>query len=104
MSRDPWLVLRAVLETTPPGTTVTVDSWRDEADHAQLTSAEKGAAQSHAVDAGWLTPLGLVVDGTFEALTRRSTHPAGKGRRVVLFRRTSVGYVAPGQTSLFEVA
>ena len=105
MSDHAWDCLRAVLETVEPGRTVTIDTWRDEADLAQLTSAERGAAQSRAVDEGWLKPLGLDVDGKFEALTRRSTHAAGKGRRVVLFRRTDVGQPAAtnaGQGALFQ--
>lgn len=103
MSDLAWDTLRAVLETTPAGKSFCIDSWRDEAELAQLTSAERGAAHRHAVDLRWLEPLGDDVDGQFEALTRRSQHPAGKGRRVVLFRRTDVGQpaVIAGQGALF---
>lgn len=88
MSR-PYGVLLGALVRATPGETWTVDGWRDAADLAQLTSAERGAAHEHAVDDGYLVPLGCKVGGIFHTFTIPTTHPAGKGRRVIVYARTS---------------
>lgn len=94
---EPYRVLLAALVRATPGDTWTVDGWRDEADLAQLTSAERGAAHQQAVDDGYLTPLGGTVGGVFHTFTIPTTHPAGKGRRVVVYERT--GKALPGQAA-----
>lgn len=93
--REPYRVLLAALASTHPGQTVTIDLWREQADLAQLTSAERGAAHEHAVDDGYLVPLGGKVGGTFHTFTIPTTHPAGKGRRVIVYARTAKAL--PGQ-------
>lgn len=86
---EEYRVLLAALRRADPGETWTVDMWRPEADLAQLTSAERGAAHEHAVDDGYLVPLGGKIDGRFHTFTIPTTHPAGKGRRVIVYARTS---------------
>lgn len=90
-----YQVLLHVLGRVEPGETVTIDVWRDEADAAQLTSAERGAAHEHAVDDGYLVPLGGKVGGRFHTFTIPTTHPPGKGRRVIVYARTRKSL--PGQ-------
>lgn len=92
---EPYRVLLAALRNATPGETWTVDGWRAEADMAQLTSAERGAAHEHAVDDGYLVPLGGKVGGVFHTFTIPTTHPAGKGRRVIVYARTAKAL--PGQ-------
>ena len=89
--------LLAAMTRAIPGETFTVDNWRDEADMAQLTSAERGAAHDHAVEDGYLVPLGGRVGDTFCTYTVPTTHPAGKSRRVCLYARTSKAL--PGQAA-----
>jgi hypothetical protein len=89
--------LLAALYRTTPGETVTIDLWRAEADLAQLTSAERGAAHEHAVDDGYLVPLGGKIAGVFHTFTIPTTHPAGKGRRVIVYARTNKSL--PGQAT-----
>ena len=90
-----YSTLLAALTRATPGQTWTVDNWRDEADLAQLTSAERGAAHEHAVDDGYLVPLGGKVGGRFHTFTIPTTHRAGKGRRVIVYARTAKAL--PGQ-------
>ena len=92
-----YSTLLGALVRAAPGETWTVDGWRAEADLAQLTSAERGAAHEHAVDDGYLVPLGGRIAGTFHTFTIPTTHPAGKGRRVIVYARTSKPL--PGQPS-----
>ncbi|GGL27523.1 hypothetical protein H9L10_03650 [Phycicoccus endophyticus] len=94
MTRE-YRVLIDALRKADAGETWTVDSWRTEADAAQLTSAERGAAHEHAVCDGYLVPLGTRLDGRFHTLTIPTTHPAGKGRRVIIYART--GHPLPEQ-------
>ncbi len=103
--RDPWLVLRAILETVPPVTHFSSASWHDEAVMAQLNSKQIGDAQDRAVEEGWLEPIGRWIDGQWSPNMTRATHAASKGRWVRLYVRTDTGW-APiaGQTALFEVA
>lgn len=114
---NPYATLLAALIRATPGETWTVDNWRAEADMAQLTSAERGASHERAVDDGYLVPLGGKVGGLFHTFTIPTTHPAGKGRRVVVYARTSKplpGQPTPerhheraevaGQLALVEVA
>ena len=90
-----YSTLLGALVRAAPGETWTVDSWRDEADLAQLTSAERGAAHEHAVDDGYLVPPGGRIAGTFHTFTIPTTPPAGKGRRVIVYARTAKAL--PGQ-------
>ena len=92
---NPYAILLAALVRATPGETVTIDLWREQADLAQLTSAERGAAHEHAVDDGYLVPLGGKVGGIFHTFTIPTTHPAGKGRRVIVYARTAKSL--PGQ-------
>ena len=92
---ESYRALLGALVRTSPGETVTIDTWRVEADLAQLTSAERGAAHEHAVDDGYLVPLGGKIAGVFHTFTIPTTHPAGKGRRVIVYARTAK--TLPGQ-------
>lgn len=114
---EPYRILLAALQPAHAGQTWTVDGWREQADLGQLTSAERGAAHEHAVDDGYLVPLGGKVGDTFHTFTIPTTHPAGKGRRVIVYARTAKalpGQPAPtvaghdpeqidGQTDLLEM-
>jgi len=50
-------VLLRFLQTVPANAIVTADSWRLEADSAQLSTAERGAAPGSASRLGYLEPL-----------------------------------------------
>ena len=105
MSRDPWNVLRAVLETIPAGTLWTSDAWHDEAALASLTSSEKAAAQDRAVTEGWAERIIVEVDGRTAAVQVPSLVPSRKRGAVQLLRRTSVGQpVMAGQATLWSDA
>lgn len=85
-------VIRA-LATIEPGRYVTVDHLRDALDTAQLTSAEKSGGLRAACSDGYITGVFLSLPG-FDInhpvhAAVPSTHPAGKGRYVKLWRRTS---------------
>ena len=84
-----YSTLLAALVRATRGQTWCVDNWRDEAELAQLTSAEKGAAHEHAVTDGYLIPLGEWHGKVFDAFTRVTSHAPGKSRRVVLYARTA---------------
>jgi hypothetical protein len=95
MSAEAYRVLMAAMSHARPGETWSADSWRDQADMAQLKSAERGAAQARAVDEGYLRPLGEFRDGRWLPLCDRTTHVAGKGRWVQVYERTAT--LLPGQ-------
>ena len=85
-------LLRAI-DGFDAGRYVTVDLIRDECDAAQLTSAEKSAAFKAACTSGHITGVFLTLPG-FDVgrpvhAAVPSTHPAGKGRYVKVYRRTS---------------
>ena len=108
--RDPWLVLRPVLETVLAGSTFSAATWHDEAVLAGLRSGQIVAAQKHAVTAGWLEPIGCELDGTFSPNMVRAQHEKADGRWVAAYRRTSL-YAptveraeVPGQLDLLEVS
>jgi hypothetical protein len=104
---EPYRVLLAAMHRAPPGSTWSVDTWRTEADLAQLTSLERGQAQTRAVDEGYLTPLGAYRDGRWLPLCDRTTHAKGKGRWVQVLERTDrplPGQVCEGQAELFEMS
>jgi hypothetical protein len=86
--RDPYRVLLGALAGVPLGEEVTIDLWREQAELAQLTSAERGAAHERAVADGYLVPLGRTLGGRFHTFTIPTTHPAGKGRRVIAYARS----------------
>jgi len=84
-------VLRA-LDGVLPGRYVTVDTLRDHLDAAGLTSAEKSGGLRNACTQGYITGVFLSLPG-FDVMypihaAVPSTHPAGKGRYVKLWRRT----------------
>jgi hypothetical protein len=101
MSAEAYRVLIAAMTNARPGTTWSADSWRDQADLAQLKSAERGAAQGRAVDEGYLRPLGEYRDGRWLPLCDRTTHVAGKGRWVQVYERTAT--LLPGQPNRAEL-
>ena len=85
-------VIRA-LAGIEPGRYVTVDHLRDALDTAQLSSAEKSGGLRAACTGGYITGVFLSLPG-FDVnhpvhAAVPSTHPAGKGRYVKLWRRTS---------------
>lgn len=85
-------LLRAVSDLIP-GSYVSSDTVRQELDDASLTSAEKSGAFRSACTDGYLTGVflslpGFSIDIPTPAVVP-STHPAGKGRYVRLYRRTS---------------
>jgi hypothetical protein len=109
--RDPWLVLSAVLETTPAGRTFSSASWHDEAVLAGLSSRQIVAAQKTAADRGWLEPVGQWIDGEWSPNMTRALHEEAAARWVLLYRRTDEGqkpgprrYEVEGQAELFEVS
>lgn len=84
-------LLRAI-DGLRPGHPVTADLLRDEFDAAQLTSAERSGAFRTACHDGYLTGVFLTLPGfnvthpVHAAIP--STHEAGKGRYVKVWRRT----------------
>lgn len=75
------------------GRYVSSDTIRKELDDASLTSAEKSGAFRAACTDGYLTGVFLALPGfsvhTPTPAVVPSTHPAGKGRYVRLYRRTA---------------
>lgn len=85
-------LLRAI-DGIPAGRLLTIDLIRDECDAAGLTSAEKSGAFRSAASEGYLTGVfltlpGLDVNHPVHAAVP-STHEAGKGRYVKVWRRTA---------------
>lgn len=97
-NQEPYRVLLASLRPVHAGERWTVDGWREQADLAQLTSAERASAHERAVVDGYLVPLGAMVAGVFHTFTIPTTHPAGKGRRVIVYARTTKSL--PGQPAM----
>ncbi len=83
-----WRILLLALARVDPGTDVTVDLIRDACDAAGLTSAEKSGALKHACTVGYLDGRYSLADGRTAFLSVISRHPAGKGRRVAVYKRT----------------
>lgn len=84
-------LLRAI-DGIHPGRYVTADLIRDECDAASLSSAEKSGAFRTAAHEGYLTGVFLTLPG-FDVghpvhAAVPSSHPAGKGRYLTLWRRT----------------
>lgn len=94
MSDHAYRTLLRAIDGLNPGRYVTVDLIRDECDAASLTSAEKSGALKAACRDGYLTGVFLTLPG-FDVghpvhAAVPSTHPAGKGRYVKVWRRTSL--------------
>lgn len=93
MSDLAYLTLLRRIDGLDAGRLVTIDHIRDELDAAGLSSAEKSGAFRTAAFEGYLTGVflalpGLNVDHPVHAAVP-STHPAGKGRYVKVWRRTA---------------
>jgi hypothetical protein len=82
-------LLRA-LQPLPAGKVVSVDTFRDATDAAQLTGAEKAGALTRACHLGYLHAITVLLDGGMQLGTVqiRTTHAAGKGRWSLAYRRT----------------
>ena len=74
------------LTTLSFGAVVTADTWREEADAAQLTSAEVGGALLWATGRGYLRKC-WADDTTPKTVC--STWPPNKGRRIAVYARTT---------------
>lgn len=84
-------VIRAIARVRP-GSYVTIDHLRDDLGAAALSSADKSGGLRAACKAGFLTGVFLSLPG-FDVghpvhAAVPSTHPAGKGRYVKVWRRT----------------
>ena len=84
------VILRA-LEQVSPNAYVTIDHLRDATTAAQLSSAEKSGGLRAACKSGHLRPVyhllpGFSLDPVHVSVP--STHPAAKGRMVLVYRRT----------------
>ena len=88
-SRAHTVVLSAISDIRP-GVIVTADTIREATMAAQLPSAEISGALRNACTDGFLTmPTLLLDDGlTLVRAQIKSTHPAGKGRYVSIYRRS----------------
>jgi hypothetical protein len=97
--RDPWPILRAVLETTRPDEFFSARHWHYEADVAQLTSRAIGAAMKTAWKAGYLERVGewITINGVreFSPNVIEAGHTEAKGRTVHLYRRTDKTFRSP---------
>jgi hypothetical protein len=82
--------LTRAIATLPDGYYVTADTVREAFDAAQLTSAERGGAFRTACTVGLLRPVTVLIPGHLQPVhvDVPTTHEAGKGRRVLLYRRT----------------
>ena len=85
-----YRVLLHELQTTTPGRVVSVDTFRDASDAAQLTSAEKSGALRRACTEGYLHAITVLLDGGMQLGTVqiRTRHEKGKGRWAMCYRRT----------------
>jgi hypothetical protein len=92
MSDLAYRTLLAAIDGLPESHTVTVDLIRDQCAAAQLTSAEKSGAFRAACGEGYLRGVFMLLPGwslTPIHAAVPSTHPAGKGRHVKVYRRTA---------------
>lgn len=85
---EPYRVLLAALEEVGRGEFFTADDWHTQAAYAQLTSAEKGAAQQQAIDDGYLERVVVRIGGRRAAVQVPSTIASRKGGGVQLHIRT----------------
>ena len=88
---DTNAVIFRALEQVTPNAYVTIDHLRDHTDAAQLSSAEKSGGLRAACAENYLRPVyhllpGFSLDPVHVAVP--STHPAAKGRMVLVYRRT----------------
>lgn len=84
-------VLLAALDGVQAGRVVSVDTFRDLTDEAaSLSGAEKAAALTSACRAGYLHAITMLLDDgmTLGTVQIRTRHEKGKGRWVMLYRRT----------------
>jgi hypothetical protein len=90
MSDHAYRTLCAAIQNLPPGKVVTVDTFRDATDAAQLSGAEKAGALTRACHAGFLHAITVLLDGGMQLGTVqiRTTHEGGKGRWAMAYRRT----------------
>jgi hypothetical protein len=59
MSDHAYRTLCAAIQNLPPGKVVTVETFRDATDAAQLSGAEKAGALTRACNAGYLHAIGV---------------------------------------------
>ena len=83
-------VLLRFLQTVPADAVLTADAWRTEADAAQLTTSERGAAPRNAARLGYLEPLVVEHAGRRFLACEPSSRENGKGGRVLAYVRTDV--------------
>lgn len=92
MSDLAYRTLLARIDGLDTGRLVTIDMIRDELDAAGLSSAEKSGAFRTAAHEGYLTGVFLTLPGLDVShpvhAAVPSTHPAGKGRYVKVWRVT----------------
>ena len=88
MSTLAYRTLLSVLQGIPDDTIVWSDTWRVEADAAQLNTAERGYAPRHAAKEKYLEPFVIEVDGVRILGCVASEREHGKGGRVLVYRRT----------------
>lgn len=93
---EAYRILLVALRGAERGDTWTTDDWHDQAAHASLTAAEKGAAHQQAIDDGYLERVLVKVrDGRRVATQIPSVVPSRKGGGVQLHIRT--GRALPGE-------
>ena len=94
MTDHAYRTLLRAIDGLPAGAALTIDHIRDECDAAQLTSAERSGAFRSAAHEGYITGVFLSLPGLNVAYPVHasipSTHPAGKGRSVKVWRRTAL--------------
>lgn len=83
-----YRTLLAALDGIPESVHLTVDLIRDECEAAGLTSAEKSGAFRHAAHHGYIAGVYVHLGMGAQAVSVPTTHEAGKGRYVRLWRRT----------------
>lgn len=81
------------LDGFPAGTELSFDSLRDAATAAQLGPKQLHGQIQHAIHAGYIEPLRVVVDGVTYDCTRPTEHQAGVHRLIRHYRRTDVPVV-----------
>ena len=75
------------------GDVLSFDSLREAANAAQLTPRQLHGQILHAIHAGYIEPLRVVVDGVTYDCTRPTEHQAGVHRLIRHYVRTSVPVV-----------
>ena len=75
------------------GDVLSFDSLREAANAAQLTPRQLHGQILHAIHAGYIEPLRVVVDGVTYDCTRPTEHQAGVHRLIRHYVRTSVPIV-----------